>query len=360
MIRSLSNIVRNLGNQQHFLTRQLSLGRALSAEKNEAKVAPVEEEKAEAPKEEKFVLVEKDGPITLIGINRPEHRNAVNDLTAEQLSKAFHDFENDDTSSVGVLYGVGGSFCSGYDINELSSDNVEANLLMKAEGTVGPTRDHLKKPVVCGINGYCVANGLELALMCDLRVMEESAILGFFNRRFGVPVIDGGTARLPAMIGLSRALDLILTGRQVKAKEAFEMGLVNRIVATGTSLGQAVQLAHSITKFPQAALNHDRRTIYAAVYDSQSFNNAIQNEIMYTSKEIMEEMKKGIELFKSGVGRGGTSRGIKEKSMADWEKEEIKIELELKEKAKEADKKGADDSDSDKDVPAKESEQKKK
>lgn len=130
--------------------------------------------------------------------------------------------------------------------------------------------------------------------------MEESAILGFFNRRFGVPVIDGGTARLPAMIGLSRALDLILTGRQVKAKEAFEMGLVNRIVATGTSLGQAVQLAHSITKFPQAALNHDRRTIYAAVYDSQSFNNAIQNEIMYTSKEIMEEMKKGIELFKSG------------------------------------------------------------
>lgn len=137
--------------------------------------------------------------------------------------------------------------------------------------------------------------------MCDLRVMEESAILGFFNRRFGVPVIDGGTARLPAMIGLSRALDLILTGRQVKAKEAFEMGLVNRIVATGTSLGQAVQLAHSITKFPQAALNHDRRTIYAAVYDSQSFNNAIQNEIMYTSKEIMEEMKKGIELFKSGM-----------------------------------------------------------
>lgn len=137
--------------------------------------------------------------------------------------------------------------------------------------------------------------------MCDLRVMEESAILGFFNRRFGVPVVDGGTARLPAMIGLSRALDLILTGRQVTAKEALEWGIANRIVATGTALGQAVNLALSIAKFPQAALNHDRNSIYSAVYDSSSFDTSIQNEIMYTSKTVLDEMKAGVIKFQSGM-----------------------------------------------------------
>lgn len=158
----------------------------------------------------------------------------------------------------------------------------------------------MKKPLICGINGYCVANGLELALMCDLRVMEESAILGFFNRRYGIPVVDGGTARLPFMIGFSRALDLILTGRQITAKEAFEMGLVNRIVATGTALGQAVNLANCIAKFPQAALNHDRNSLYSAVYDSQNFDTSLQNEIMYTSQEVVDEIKAGVQKFFQG------------------------------------------------------------
>ena len=154
----------------------------------------------------------------MIGINRPENRNAINSATARKLCEAFNAFEADVTSPVAVLYGVGGSFCAGFDILEMDADGdqVSIDILMTHEGSVGPTRRHIQKPVVCGINGYCVANGLELALMCDLRVMEETATLGFFNRRFGVPVIDGGTARLPAMIGLSRALDLVLTGRNGK------------------------------------------------------------------------------------------------------------------------------------------------
>ncbi|XP_030559241.1 uncharacterized protein LOC115761587 isoform X2 [Drosophila novamexicana] len=173
--------------------------------------------KAESePAAPKSILVEKDKNITLIGINRPQQRNAIDSSTASQLCEAFSAFEADDTSPVAVLYGVGGSFCSGFDILEISTDEKEeisVDILMRPEGSVGPTRRQIKKPVICGINGYCIANGLELALMCDLRVMEESAVLGFFNRRFGVPMLDGGTVRLPAMIGLSRALDLILTGR---------------------------------------------------------------------------------------------------------------------------------------------------
>ncbi|XP_055371715.1 probable enoyl-CoA hydratase [Condylostylus longicornis] len=292
-------------------------------------------EEASQPTPPPLILVEADGPITLIGINRPDHRNAVNADTAHALCEAFSNFENNEESTIAVLYGVGGSFCSGYDIHELvSGDNISTDLLMLQEGSVGPTRRHLKKPVICAINGYCVANGLELALMCDLRVMEESATLGFFNRRFGVPIIDGGTARLPSMIGFSRALDLILTGRQINASEAHQMGLVNRVVATGTALGQAVNLAGSIAKFPQAALNHDRNSLYSATFESHNFNQAIQNEIMYTSKEILEEMEIGIKKFSEGKIRGTGTENVKEKSMADWEKEEIAKEEETKNKDK--------------------------
>ena len=235
----------------------------------------------------------------MIGINRPENRNAINSATARKLCEAFNAFEADVTSPVAVLYGVGGSFCAGFDILEMDADGdqVSIDILMTHEGSVGPTRRHIQKPVVCGINGYCVANGLELALMCDLRVMEETATLGFFNRRFGVPVIDGGTARLPAMIGLSRALDLVLTGRQVAAKEAYDIGIANRIVPTGCALHKALELAKILAKFPQSALNHDRNSIYSAVYESSSFNQSTQNEIMYTSREMITEMSDGIKWF---------------------------------------------------------------
>lgn len=173
--------------------------------------------------------------------------------------------------------------------------------------------------MVCAISGFCIANGLELALMCDLRVIEDNAILGFFNRRFGIPLMDGGTVRLPAMIGLSRALDLVLTGKIVEAKEAFEMGLANRIVAPGTggltkttrieqtfnallyiALGQSINLARCVAKFPQASLNHDRNGIYASAFETKSLDTSCMNEIMTLTKDVVEEMKFGAAQFKSG------------------------------------------------------------
>ncbi|KAL9900509.1 putative enoyl-CoA hydratase isoform 1-T1 [Glossina fuscipes fuscipes] len=293
----------------------------------------------EEKEEENTILVDKDENITLIGINRPRKRNAINAQTAEKLSAALNDFEADKTSPIAVLYGAGGSFCSGYDIQDLEAQAENGNLeyLMRHEGSVGPTRRHISKPVICGINGYCVAAGLELALMCDLRVMEDTAVLGFINRRFGVPLSDGGTVRLGAMIGYARALELLHTGRRVDAKEALNIGLVNRMVATGTALGQAVNLAFSIAKFPQASLLQDRNNLYANVYGRKSFRDAIQNEIMNTSKEVLKELKEGVQRFKNFNHLPAENKGaktdawqIKEKKLPDWEKAEIVHENKIK------------------------------
>ncbi|KAH8420749.1 hypothetical protein KR222_003883, partial [Zaprionus bogoriensis] len=284
------------------------------------------------------ILVEKDNNITIIGINRPQQRNAIDSSTASQLCEAFSAFEADETSPVAVLYGVGGSFCSGFDILEMSNDEKEeisVDILMRPEGSVGPTRRQIKKPVICGINGYCIANGLELALMCDLRVMEESAVLGFFNRRFGVPMLDGGTVRLPAMIGLSRALDLILTGRPVGSQEAHDIGLVNRIVPTGTGLGNALELAKCLAKFPQRALNHDRNSVYSAAFETSTFHQAVQNEVMYTSREIIEDMQNGIKWFNHTFKADTTHSWLKrDRSMADWDDEDVAEAAAEKEKIK--------------------------
>ncbi|KAH8330550.1 hypothetical protein KR067_004910 [Drosophila pandora] len=288
----------------------------------------------------KNILVEKDKNITLIGINRPQQRNAIDSHTAAQLCEAFANFESDDTSPVAVLYGVGGSFCSGFDILEMSTDDKEeisVDILMRPEGSVGPTRRQIKKPVVCGINGYCIANGLELALMCDLRVMEESAVLGFFNRRFGVPMLDGGTIRLPTLIGLSRALDLILTGRPVGSQEAHDIGLVNRIVPTGTALGNALELASCLAKFPQRALIHDRNSVYSGAFETTSFHQAVQNEVMYTSREIIEDMQNGIKWFNQTFKPETTHSWLKrDRSMADWDDEDVAEAAAEKEKQKQA------------------------
>lgn len=249
------------------------------------------------------ILVDKDESITLIGINRAKQRNSINALTAEKLSNALAAFEADNTSPIAVLYGVGGTFCAGYDIQELEAQCEKGSLdfLLRHEGSVGPTRRHPKKPIVCGINGFCVASGLELALMCDLRVMEDTAILGFFNRRFGVPVSDGGTARLAAIVGYSRALELLESGRRIDGKEALQIGLANRLVATGTALGQAVNLAFSIVKFPQASLMSDRSCLYANAYTRHGFRAAMQTEIMSTSKDVLTELKEGVQRFKKGM-----------------------------------------------------------
>jgi enoyl-CoA hydratase/carnithine racemase len=193
----------------------------------------------------------------------------------------------------------------------------------------GPTRRIIKKPLIGAISGYCVAGGLELALLCDLRVMETDAVMGFYNRRFGVPLVDGGTVRLAPMIGLSRALDLVLTGRQISSKEALEIGLANRVVATGTSLGQALNLAQSIAKFPQACVNHDRDSLYNAVYNSNNKDEALDFELMSSGVEIIEEASAGAEKFiNEGLGKHGSFSDIKPKETAEWEKEEIKIEKE--------------------------------
>lgn len=248
---------------------------------------------------EDTIIVDKDENITLIGINRPKQRNAINLKTAEKLSVALSEFEADKTSPVAVLYGVGGTFCAGYDIDELQGQCEKGSLdfLLRHEGSIGPTRRHANKPIICGINGYCVASGLELALMCDLRVMEDTAIMGFFNRRFGVPISDGGTVRLASMVGYSRALELILTGRRISAKEALEIGLINRLVATGTALGQAVNLAFSIAKYSQASLTQDRNALHINNYTCHSFHQAMQTEVMCSSKDVLDEIKEGVQRF---------------------------------------------------------------
>ncbi|XP_026851189.1 uncharacterized protein LOC6598703 [Drosophila persimilis] len=332
MLRKFGKLLgQQVGQQARFpICRTLATTNALR------KDAAAETEAVSAPP--KTILVEKDKNITMIGINRPQQRNAIDSITASQLCDAFANFEADDTSPVAVLYGVGGSFCSGFDILEMSTDEKEeisVDILMRPEGSVGPTRRQIKKPVVCGINGYCIANGLELALMCDLRVMEESAVLGFFNRRFGVPMLDGGTIRLPAMIGLSRALDLILTGRPVGSQEAHDIGLVNRIVPTGTALGNALELATCLAKFPQRALNHDRNSVYSGAFETSTFHQAVQNEVMYTSREIIEDMQNGIKWFNQTFEADTTHSWLKrDRSMADWDDEEVAAAAAQKEKQK--------------------------
>lgn len=300
-----------------FILFLLSVPDETSTEKEQEKVC----EKQPDP----TVLLEKNGPITLIGINRPEVRNCINSETASKLAEIIEQFENDEESPIGILHGIGGNFCAGYDLKELSeSKDAVGNFMLRSEGAMGPTRRMIRKPLIAAISGYCVAGGLELALMCDLRVMENDAIMGFYNRRFGVPLIDGGTVRLAPLIGLSRALDLVLTGRQVSAKEALEIGLANRIVACGTALGQALNLASSIAKFPVQCMQHDRDSLFNATYNAKNKDEAMDFELMSTSKELLEEAKIGaIKFIEARVGRHGSFADLKEKDIPDWEKEEI-------------------------------------
>ncbi|XP_011192925.2 probable enoyl-CoA hydratase echA8 [Zeugodacus cucurbitae] len=269
---------------------------------------------------ESSVLVDKDDHITLIGLNRPDNRNSINADTAKRLSEALTDFENDRTSPVAVIYGIGGSFCAGQDLTMLDSNsNSKENL--SALSTYKTIHRHSQKPIVCGINGYCVGDGLELAMFCDLRVMENTAVLGFFGRFTGYSISCGGIARLPAMIGYSRSLDLVLTGRRVSGKEALQMGLVNRLVATGTALGQAVNLAFSIAKFPLEALQKDRQAVYKNCYERRKgLSAAITEETTSINNSILSEIKEGIARLKEGKT---DSWQVKPKVIPAWEQEEI-------------------------------------
>nr|XP_015210406.1 PREDICTED: carnitinyl-CoA dehydratase-like isoform X1 [Lepisosteus oculatus] len=255
------------------------------------------------------VVAERKGPVLTVGINRPEVRNAVDRETARQLLGHFEAFEEDSSLAAAVLYGVGGNFCSGYDLKELAHHSASIKLeqdVTKGPGPMGPSRMQLSKPVIAAVSGYAVAGGLELALLADLRVMEESAIVGVFCRRFGVPLIDGGTVRLPRLIGLSRALDLILTGRAVGAREALAFGLANRVVPDGEALQAALALAKEISEFPQQCLRADRASAYHSAFDAPCFSQALQFELDHSRHVILEEAVAGAKKFDSGTGRGGT------------------------------------------------------
>src|SRR3954467_13999441 len=207
------------------------------------------------------VRVERNGPVTTVVMNRPEARNAVNGPAAAALFEAFDEFDRDDTASVAVLWGDNGTVCAGADLKAFGTPDMNP-AHRTGPGPMGPTRMALSKPVIAAVSGYAVAGGLELACWCDLRVVEQDAVFGVFCRRWGVPLIDGGTVRLPRLIGLSRAMDMILTGRAVDAAEALAMGLANRVVPRGMSRAAAEALAAELAALPQLCLRNDRMSAY--------------------------------------------------------------------------------------------------
>ncbi len=242
-------------------------------------------------------------PLMHIRINRPEARNAVDRPTAEALAAAFRTFEGDNELRVAVLAGAGGHFCSGADLKAVAGDPARMNRLeAEGDGPMGPTRMQLTKPVVAAVSGYCVAGGLELALWCDLRVADETAVFGVFCRRFGVPLIDGGTVRLPRLIGQGRALDMILTGRGVSAREALEFGLVNRLEPAAELERAAEALALEIASHPQACMRNDRRSAYEQWGLAEA--KALRNEFRHGLQTVSSgETAAGAERFRAGAGR---------------------------------------------------------
>lgn len=245
------------------------------------------------------VLCETDGPVTIVTINRPERRNAVDRDTAHALAEAFRKFDRDDRASVAVLTGAGGTFCAGADLK-----NVNNRLSEDGDGPMGISRMLLSKPTIAAVEGHAVAGGLELAMWCDLRVAAEDAVFGVFCRRWGVPLMDGGTIRLTRMIGHSHALDLILTGRGVSGEEARRMGLANRLVPKGTALAAAVALAQEIASFPQQTMRSDRTCSYEQWH--LALDQALRMEFR-RGRAVVESggMQAGLQMFAKTIGRGG-------------------------------------------------------
>ncbi len=248
------------------------------------------------------VRVERDGVVWTVVLDRPEVKNAVDGECAQQLADAFRAFEADEVARVAVLWGAGGTFCAGADLKAFAEgrgNRLEAD----GDGPMGPSRMELSKPVIAAVSGHAVAGGLELALWCDLRVAEEDAIFGVFCRRWGVPLIDGGTVRLPRTIGMGRAMDMILTGRPVDAQEALAIGLCNRVVPVGQAKERARELAREIAQFPQACLRSDRRSTYEQWGLSEERAMALEFE---QGLEVVEEARAGAARFAAGAGRHGS------------------------------------------------------
>ena len=269
-------------------------------------------------KEPNAVQVSKtaDG-ITTITMNREHRRNAVDGPTGKKLTDALLDFENDPSQKVCVFYGANGTFCAGFDLHEVAkfgeakagytgprigqNERVEGRNI----GPIGPSRMQIRKPIISAVSGYAVAGGLELSLLGDIRVAEEDATFGVFCRRWGVPLIDGGTVRLQAIVGLGRALDMILTGRGVGAREALSFGLANRVVPKGRALEEATKIARQLITFPQGCMNTDRTSCYYAAYGASSFEDALRYEYDNGIKVIDSESVAGAAKFSAGAGRHG-------------------------------------------------------
>jgi len=252
------------------------------------------------------VRTQRDASVTTVLLSRPERRNAVDGPTAAALADAFRGFDADPEASVAVLHGEGGVFCAGADLSAVGTADGN-RVAADGDGPMGPTRLRLSKPVIAAIAGHAVAGGLELALWCDLRVAEEDAVLGVFCRRWGVPLIDGGTVRLPRLIGASRAMDMILTGRPVEAREALAMGLVNRVVGRGESLAAAQELARTLARFPQTCLREDRLSLLEQ--EGLEEPAAIDNELRHGLRSLAEAQP-GLERFRSGAGRHGSFHDV--------------------------------------------------
>ena len=248
-----------------------------------------------------LVRVERNGPVTTVSINRPEARNAVNGPTAAALYAAFEQFDRDDSAAVAVLRGEGGTFCAGADLKAMGTS--ESNAVHRTgPGPMGPSRMMLSKPVIAAVDGYAVAGGLELAVWCDLRVAEEDAVFGVFCRRWGVPLIDGGTVRLPRLIGQSRAMDMILTGRAVKADEALAIGLANRVVPKGQTRQAAQELAAELAELPQQCLRSDR---LSALHQWGLSESAAMDQEFASIARVAGESLEGAARFARGAGRHG-------------------------------------------------------
>ena len=253
------------------------------------------------------ILINDDGPVRIITINRPERRNAVDRETGDELYAAFQDFDKDDGFSVAILTGADGAFCAGFDLKSIAEGGTIGRVEDGGEndlGPMGPTRMVLSKPVIAAIEGHAVAGGMELALWCDLRVMAENATFGIYCRRFGVPLVDGGTFRLARLIGQSRAMDLVLTGRPVDAAEADRIGLANRVVAPGEALKVSLELAHQLSGFPQTCMRNDRLSMLQQW--GMSHDEALRNETRIGFETMNSgETFDGASRFAGGVGRHG-------------------------------------------------------
>ncbi|MFF2851013.1 crotonase/enoyl-CoA hydratase family protein [Streptomyces sp. NPDC058001] len=247
------------------------------------------------------VRVERQEYVTTVVLSRPEARNAVDGPTAAELVAAFREFDADPTARVAVLWGEGGTFCAGADLKAIGTERGN-RVAVDGDGPMGPTRLRLSKPVIAAVSGHAVAGGLELALWCDLRVADEDAVFGVFCRRWGVPLIDGGTVRLPRLIGTSHAMDMILTGRPVPAPEAHAMGLANRLVPPGRSRAEAEALAAGIARFPQECLRGDRASVLEQ--EGQQEAAAMAGELRY-GMGVLGQSLEGAARFTSGAGRHG-------------------------------------------------------